>query len=350
VKRSSNKCVAGFTVVEVLLVIAIISLLTTLGIPALQSAREAARRTQCANNQRQFGIAFLNFESQQGAFPAALTFRLQGPLNDAEVRSHSLISELLPYLEASGIAAQYQNDAYFCGNENVGVIDKVISTGICPSTPREDTVYSNHDVPSQWFAGSLKEFGKFFAPLDAKYSTIYQGAVTDYAVPFFAEPKLARALGYQTDKSTTIELRSAFSLPAPSRLILQFVTGSVEIGDRTRAADIIDGLSNTFLLTEDAGRPEHWRSGQRSYVREPLNSAWADPFTGIYIRDPGAKDGQCLVNCDNEENIYSFHPHGVNFQFADGHVAFLVDNIDAKVLLAYLTPNRGDNRSEAAQD
>ena len=75
-RRSNKEASSGFTLVEVLLVIAIISLLATLSIPAIQSAREAARRTQCTNNMHQFGLAFTGVESQQGAFPAAFTARL----------------------------------------------------------------------------------------------------------------------------------------------------------------------------------------------------------------------------------------------------------------------------------
>jgi prepilin-type processing-associated H-X9-DG protein/prepilin-type N-terminal cleavage/methylation domain-containing protein len=343
VRRSNIECVAGFTLVEVLLVIAIISLLATLSIPAIQAAREAARRTQCMNNQHQFGIAFLNFESQNSAFPGAFTMRLQGPIDEAQIQSNSWTSDLLPFLGEGGLDAQLHRDAYFCDEENIAAIRTVIGIAICPSTPHDELVLSNHDVPSQWFAGSVsKEFSRYLTQLDAKWSRTYQGATTDYAIPVLAGPALARSLGYSFDKSA-IELHGAFPLPDPKKLVLQLISGSIEMCDRPQTAQITDGLANTFLLTEDAGRPEHWRSGQRSYVREPLVSAWADPFAAfLYIRDPAAKDGKCLVNCDNEWNIYSFHPQGANFLFADGHVAFLDQGIDAKVLLAYLTPNKGD--------
>jgi prepilin-type processing-associated H-X9-DG protein len=317
----------------------------SLAMPAIQASREAARRTQCTNNQHQFGVAFTNFEAQQHAFPAGFTFRLQGPLKDAKIQSNSFFAELLPYLEENAVAAQYHRDAHFCAAENSATIATVINVAVCPTTPRDELVVKNESIPSQWFAGSLnKTFGKFFSALDPKYSITYQGAVTDYGVPVRAAKLLALQLGYKIDINSETELRSVCPWPAGKKIAKDCASGSVAIREQTRAAQITDGLSNTFLMTEDAGRPQHWRNGVRSFVREPLTSSWADPLINITIRDPDGKDRTCVINCDNEANIYSFHPNGVNFLFADGHVIFLDDGIDPRLLLAYMTPDKGDNQ------
>jgi prepilin-type processing-associated H-X9-DG protein/prepilin-type N-terminal cleavage/methylation domain-containing protein len=348
-RNRSPRPIHGFTPIEILIVIAIIGLLISLSVPAIQASREASRRAQCMNNQRQFGVAFSNFESQRRVFPAAFSMRMTGPLGAASFQAYSVFAELLPFIEESGVADQYDYDAFFCAPQNQSAIATVIHIAVCPTTPRQELAPVNNFVPSQWAEGSLvKDFGKVIIAFDKKYSATFRGAITDYSVPVRAEKRLALALGYDIPKNSNTELRSVFPLPDTDKLVKQlapllFSSGSVAVGERTRAAQITDGLSKTFLLTEDAGRPEHWQRGVRSYVREPLMSAWADPLIGIFIRDPDSKTGRCIINCDNESNIYSFHPGGVNFLFADGHVTFLGDDIDPKLLLAYMSPDKADN-------
>lgn len=90
----------GITLVEVLLVIAIVGLLVSLAVPAVQASREAARRAQCTHNQRQYGIAFASLETQQKSFPSLFTLRLIGPLStDADLEMYNYMVDLLPYLE-----------------------------------------------------------------------------------------------------------------------------------------------------------------------------------------------------------------------------------------------------------
>lgn len=117
--------------------------------------------------------------------------------------------------------------------------------------------------------------------------------------------------------------------------------GNADFSVRTRANQITDGLSRTFMLTEIAGRPEHHRKGERVHVGEPLASAWADPSTSFAISSDDSRS--CIMQCDNDGEIYSFHPSGANFLFADGHVEFLQEDVDPKLVLELMTPDRGDN-------
>ena len=105
----------GFTLVELLVVIAIIGILIGMLLPAVQSVREAARRTSCSNNMRQLGIATLNYESSFAKLPAASLFptlKLDGSdFGDSESRNGwSAQAQLLPYLEQSGLASSINYD------------------------------------------------------------------------------------------------------------------------------------------------------------------------------------------------------------------------------------------------
>src|SRR5262245_14795672 len=96
----------GFTLVELLVVIAIIGVLVALLLPAIQSAREAARRSQCANNLKQLGLAFLNYESTFQTLPFAYTLYRQ-PSAAGGMIAHSWGVMILPYLEQGNLTSQY---------------------------------------------------------------------------------------------------------------------------------------------------------------------------------------------------------------------------------------------------
>ncbi len=110
-----------------------------------------------------------------------------------------------------------------------------------------------------------------------------------------------------------------------------------EIKQQTRARQITDGLSHTFMMTEVAGRPQHWQAGQRVPTGEPVDSAWANPLGMGCLLDG---DGTAILQQDNEYQIYSFHPGGANFVFADGHVELFDETTDPRIILAIMTPNR----------
>src|SRR3990172_3791027 len=97
--------------------------------------------------------------------------------------------------------------------------------------------------------------------------------------------------------------------------------GLVELAVQTKAAQITDGLAHTIMMTEVAGRPQHWENGVRTARLEPLASAWADPGCALFdIRGIATEGEKCAIGCANtsEEDgeIYSFHTGGANFVFA----------------------------------
>src|SRR3990167_6687593 len=96
-RESSRRRRPGFTLVELLVVIAVIGILLALLLPAVQAARESARRSQCGNHLKQIGLGILNYESTHRVFPPTFT---RGP-------DHNLLTFLLPYVEQQAVYANY---------------------------------------------------------------------------------------------------------------------------------------------------------------------------------------------------------------------------------------------------
>ncbi len=138
IRLRRRECVRAFTLVELLVVIAIIGILVALLLPAVQAAREAARRSQCQNNLKQMGLAILNHESTKKTFPAGHTAIADDDVPRTAFDGWSI--EILPYMELGNIYDQYDSEKNYratganaSGVSNVQVAQQFIDTYICPS-------------------------------------------------------------------------------------------------------------------------------------------------------------------------------------------------------------------------
>ena len=326
--------------------IAIIGLAAAMLVPAIQASREAARRTQCTNNLKQFGVALLNFESQHRAFPPCLTAQLQGPLlSVSQGHMQGIMIDLLPFIEEGAANRLYDHESLFFAPQNAAAIATPLNIAICPSAPdRAPTVAGSFKISKLAGKRTLQQYPGAFNLLDQQFSGAYEGAITDYVVPVKATKDLAKALGYKVTDSFA-ELPSMFPLPPQKKVELTIVSALIgptvfEIKEQTRVRQITDGLSHTFMMTEVAGRPQHWQAGTLAAADEPVECAWANPLGMGCILDG---DGSTILQQDNDHQIYSFHPGGVNFVFADGHVEMLDAQTDPRIILAIMTPNRDDS-------
>ncbi len=156
-KPKSNRL--GFTLVELLVVIAIIAMLVTLLLPAVQSAREAARRTQCKNNLKNLGLALLNYESANGILPAAVQFDDgQNPASSDLFRENWVISTL-PFMEEQGIYDSFDLTIPISRSENELGRSTPIPVMICPSDTGTERQFQGAGDGRNWARGNYAANG-----------------------------------------------------------------------------------------------------------------------------------------------------------------------------------------------
>lgn len=291
-----------------MVVIAIIGILIALLLPAVQAARESARRTQCVNNLKNLSLAVHNFVSAHGEFPPASTGMNQTSGGPASKPRHSLITYLLPYFEQGNVyealdLRYHWNDTANSDNErhakqNLGGVL------ICPSAP-----------------GGRE-----------------QDHVSDYLPCTHVDRSTGSGLGAIIGPGLPISDRG----PQDSLRWLGVLQRDTTVGThmRVRPAQVEDGLSNTFLLFEDAGRPFRYELGKDSGTLTGTDYRWAN--WQLYIVLHKSCNGSQLMNCSNSSEIYSFHPGGCNFAHADGSVRFHTEDIPADTLVSLLTMAGGE--------
>jgi prepilin-type N-terminal cleavage/methylation domain-containing protein len=268
----------GFTLVELLVVIAIIGVLIALLLPAVQMARESARRTKCQNNMRQVALAFHNHEGQHRYFPP-------GWRDSAPTRSH--VPDLLPFLEQTALHAIYNLSQNWNHSSNATAINTDLDLLLCPSSP--------------------KRLAK---------------GMCDYPVSDYISTPALTGLG----------LTSAMPDSADTGFF-----GRVS-GRETRISEVTDGLSNTWLLFEDVGRPEPWQNGKKLPSSSGIlisNEQWAEPANRITVQVWCGTP----INCHNGNEIYSFHPGGAIFALGDASVRFFSKTLDSRTFVfLYIYP------------
>ncbi len=342
----------GFTLIELLVVIAIIAILIALLVPAVQKVREAAARTQCTNNLKQIGLAMHGFHDQNQYFaPWGWDFQTApagNPLG-AQKQGFPATSMILPYLE--------QGTVFNTGNATLSVID-----------PRNwPTNYAKPLTGTNGNPNASAVVPVYACPaVDARVID-YQPYFTSQGVPNLG-PFILGPLDYGAIRGIHSTFRNACAAASPAAPTDSATAGSSDNGgglgrmgqmvsgsmiNVTRMRDMTDGTSNTLIFGEDAGRQQVWAKRTPVMPNTPgavgytLNASYDDYNTYIQVHgfdNTGTvRDGGCcVVNCNNVNELYSFHTGGANVLRADGSVQFLREDVQPGVLAAMVTRNGND--------
>ena len=324
----------GFTLVELLVVIAIIGILVALLLPAIQAAREAARRTQCTNKLKQIGLAVLNYESAKKVLPMAYTPNFTG-------------NQLYGVCTGSG------NPSTSTSNPANGLKKQFVLTFILPYL-EEQAIYDQIDHKLDWFNTTVNSKG------------FKNNQSTAKDIDGFLCPSAeARPGAFTTDYYTIVDISDNSTrgycplvegpgLTKQKRDVGKLIGMLTDVP--TKISRVADGMSKTFMFFESAGRPNLYDQSKRlTGIMYPPNPApgagadfseyqWAD--SSVYAVFGTSANPACpittVMNCDNYQGIYSFHPGGAHFLFGDGAVAFINDNVDLDTFISLYTRGADD--------
>lgn len=344
----------GFTLIELLVVIAIIAVLIALLLPAVQQAREAARRSQCTNNMKQMGLSLMNYESSYACFPP-LTPAGSNIINEegvVEGYAGNWIQLTLPFIDQAPLYNQFNfNTAW----DDVGqwpLTTVNLSVYACPSAPAKSSRTNPANLAGVVTGGT----GQVCPP--------QMFGVGDYS-------------GWAGIRASIYFEINAAAPPMPPPFLMMASKenrwpSALHKVNATKVADISDGCSQTFMIVECAGRPSLYQGRTKTLVGGTCPKdgwGWAD--TGNSGAADGAlpdgtqinsstkatspnyptcpfTPGNCVagatsvINATNDSELYSFHAGGCFVCMADGSVRFVSENIDLRTFAALMTRGVGD--------
>jgi len=360
--NSQVKKRSAFTLVELLVVISIIGVLASLLLPAVQNAREAARRTQCQNNLRQLALAVHNFaDANGGGLPSSIR-----PAGTTTQPRYSALTQLLPFIDLQNLWDDYDVTKNWSSTvtntfghqvTNLSIGATIIQGFVCPSSTDPHRLDGNHQ-DNPWTSE--------VAITDYSPTTAVDQRLVDNG---FAEVGLTPAQTADANQAGTSTARGS---------------GILIKNGHPRLADVTDGLSNTILFAESAGRPYLYQGRAKVRIGDDVSAdphyvnggGWARPASDFAI-DGATQDGTQVgaqtttdvlyaINRTNGADVagtyvsptgypyygtegsgevYAFHPTGANVAFGDGSVRLINQDIAIRTFASLVTRSGGEEVS-----
>ncbi len=315
----------GFTLIELLVVIAIIAVLVALLLPAVQQAREAARRSQCTNNMKQIALAIHNYHDAYNLFPAGIMAN-SGPTSinagwSACDFTATWATSILPYVDQTPLYNLDNFNVSLWNPVNQLVVSQVLPLYVCPSdlnggtqlAPPPTGCYSSNP------AGQNMVFLGSYRGVAGKYANLWNSA--------------GATLFWDFNNYFRPGFLPSFDPGSAGPLHVCGTTAKNEA-----IANITDGSSNTFLVGEyaTATSPQWGAEPTGGAVFTTLSSASVYPqCIGLADYDACVAAGVPVNRC--RRAFASFHPQGMNFVYCDGHVRFVSKNVDIVVFQGLAT-------------
>ena len=344
IRDNSQSRQRGFTLIELLVVIAIIAVLVALLLPAVQQAREAARRSQCKNNLKQIGLALHNYHDVHNVFPPAFVgsvgtsgtaFGFSYPDDNGNGPSGFGWGMLLaPQMDQAPLYNSVDFSLACWAPQHAAAARTVLPAFLCPSA----TGGSQGFVVERWTTGS---------------SADPHGPVPFTPPLFFAHSHYITNAGTHQPWGRTPAYSNDFSQPEPIPLTGQSVTqeGPFYRNSKIRAASVTDGLSSTVFIGEHSSvlSNKTWY-GTVPYAATCPKGNWpsacnsAGCLVGAHSGPDTHDHPQVIIHAPNHpfghtDEMYSEHVGGANILFGDGSVHFISEFIDGFTWVALSTRN-----------
>jgi prepilin-type N-terminal cleavage/methylation domain-containing protein/prepilin-type processing-associated H-X9-DG protein len=316
---------AGFTLVELLVVIAIIGILVALLLPAVQAARESARRAQCTSNLKNIALALHNYHDSKKEFPAAIRYPANtnyDPLTDTRLFWNWAI-DILPYIEESTLASSLKIDAatrlYATSGTDINIEERgaEIPVMLCPSDIGRGNLFQGSG--GNWGRGNYGYNSFEFWPNSGVWKT------------FFTDPLVRELYNFNIgmggfDDGDNRQVLNFNKMTDGSTKTIMLAEMRVGVGPRDRRGVWALGMCGSNMHCRHAGYPINDCAGYNDDIYKPDEILADGGSLSALLSDCMGIDTN--VNASGQSTVRSRHTGGANVAMADASVRFLGDFID----------------------